>query len=323
MTLPVYGNSISLNQVQNEFGGSNPISLTEYYAGGSYVTAQLIGYPAGVATYIPSSGTISLSNFLGARYKPNLYYSGASSVTTVDGETLLIFNGSGGHVRSVVNVSVRALVVGGGGSGGGAGNNRSGGGGGGGVIDQWVTISGTPSYSPWYSITVGDGGAAASGTNGASGGYSSFAGLTAYGGSGGLANQGAYGYGSTGGAAGSPTNFSGGANGGGGGGAGGAAPDANGTGLAPNAGIGKASNITGPMLYYGDGGGGGSGCSSSNNGGAGGTGGWSIGYNGGIPANSYGMTNRGGGGGGGCQSGGGGGGSGVVIVRGYFRPVAE
>lgn len=322
MTLPVYGNSISLSQVQNEFGGANPINLTEYYAGGSYVTAQLIGYPGGVATYVPSSGTISLSNMLGARYKPNLYYRGAT-VSTAGDETVLTFTESGGYVRSVVNVTARVLIVGGGGAGGGAGNNRSGGGGGGGVIDQSVTISGTPSYSPFYFATVGAGGAAASVTNGANGGNSSFQNIIAYGGSGGLANQGSFGYGSTGGAAGSPTNYVGGANAGGGGGAGGRAPDASGTSLAPNAGIGFASNITGSTLYYGDGGGGGSGCSSTNNGGAGGTGGWSIGYNGGIPANSYGMTNRGGGGGGGCQSGGGGGGSGVVIIRGYFRPVAE
>ena len=43
--------AISLSDIQTEFGGSNPISLSEYY---------------GAASGIPASGTISLSNFYGA-----------------------------------------------------------------------------------------------------------------------------------------------------------------------------------------------------------------------------------------------------------------
>ena len=42
---------ISLNDVQTEFGGSNPISISEYY---------------GVDTGVPGSGTISLGDFYGA-----------------------------------------------------------------------------------------------------------------------------------------------------------------------------------------------------------------------------------------------------------------
>lgn len=47
--------------IQTEFGGSNPISLSEYYAGGAYVPAGTSG------TYgaVPSSGTISIRNFYG------------------------------------------------------------------------------------------------------------------------------------------------------------------------------------------------------------------------------------------------------------------
>ena len=37
MALPNSG-SISLADIQNEFGGSNPIGLNEYYRNGSYVT---------------------------------------------------------------------------------------------------------------------------------------------------------------------------------------------------------------------------------------------------------------------------------------------
>ena len=60
MTLPTSG-PLSLDDIQTEFGGSNPISLNEYYAGGAYVIAGTTG------TYgaVPSSGTISIQNFYG------------------------------------------------------------------------------------------------------------------------------------------------------------------------------------------------------------------------------------------------------------------
>lgn len=49
MTLPSSG-PLSLSQIQGEFGGSNPISLSEYY---------------GASGGVPSSGTISISDFYG------------------------------------------------------------------------------------------------------------------------------------------------------------------------------------------------------------------------------------------------------------------
>lgn len=60
MALPSSG-PLSLSDIQGEFGGSNPIGLNEYYAGGSYVPAGTTG------TYgaVPSSGTISIQNFYG------------------------------------------------------------------------------------------------------------------------------------------------------------------------------------------------------------------------------------------------------------------
>lgn len=60
MAIPSSG-AISLSTIQTEFGGSNPISLNEYYAGGTYVPAGTSG------TYgaVPSSGTISIQNFYG------------------------------------------------------------------------------------------------------------------------------------------------------------------------------------------------------------------------------------------------------------------
>ena len=47
--------AISLSEVQSEFTGSNPISLSEYYRSGAYV-------PSG-ATAIPASGAIAISDF--------------------------------------------------------------------------------------------------------------------------------------------------------------------------------------------------------------------------------------------------------------------
>jgi hypothetical protein len=47
--------SFSLNEIQTEFGGSNPISMNEYYRGGLYVGSNNLN--------VPTSGAISFSNF--------------------------------------------------------------------------------------------------------------------------------------------------------------------------------------------------------------------------------------------------------------------
>lgn len=49
--------TISLSNIQTEFGGTNPISMSEYYRGGSYVTDNNTG--------VPTSGSIDLSDFYG------------------------------------------------------------------------------------------------------------------------------------------------------------------------------------------------------------------------------------------------------------------
>jgi hypothetical protein len=60
MAIPSSG-PLSLTTIQTEFGGTNPIGLSEYYAGGGLVPAGTTG------TYgaVPSSGTISIQNFYG------------------------------------------------------------------------------------------------------------------------------------------------------------------------------------------------------------------------------------------------------------------
>lgn len=70
MTLQTSG-AISLSQVQSEFGGSNPISMSEYYRGGAYVPTTIStsagsysSYQGNISTYywsdVGNSGTVSL-----------------------------------------------------------------------------------------------------------------------------------------------------------------------------------------------------------------------------------------------------------------------
>jgi len=57
--------TITLSNVQTEFGGVNPIGINEYYSGGAYVNAGVTG--------IPASGQISLSNFYGKAAVTSLF----------------------------------------------------------------------------------------------------------------------------------------------------------------------------------------------------------------------------------------------------------
>jgi hypothetical protein len=82
MVLPSSG-ALSLNQIQTEFGGSNPIGLNEYYRGGNYVSSTI--------TAIPASGVISIFNFYGTgRTWPclNLYSYGGNPDVFFDSGTV-------------------------------------------------------------------------------------------------------------------------------------------------------------------------------------------------------------------------------------------
>lgn len=59
MPLPSSG-TITLGNLQTEFGGSNPVDISEYYRGGGLVPN------VSVNANVPTSGQISLSNFYGA-----------------------------------------------------------------------------------------------------------------------------------------------------------------------------------------------------------------------------------------------------------------
>ncbi len=60
MPLPASG-PISMANIRDEFGDTNPISLNEFYAGGGKVPAGTLG-AQGV---VPSSGAISIGTFYG------------------------------------------------------------------------------------------------------------------------------------------------------------------------------------------------------------------------------------------------------------------
>lgn len=70
MTLQSSG-ALSLSQIQTEFGGANPIGMSEYYAGG----ANVPGGTSGVNGAVPTSGTISMSKFYGTSDVPAVSFS--------------------------------------------------------------------------------------------------------------------------------------------------------------------------------------------------------------------------------------------------------
>ena len=153
MTLPTSG-PISLVDIQTEFGGPTPITLENYYRGGAYVL------DTDYAPNVPESGTISLSDFYGAKRTglttvsfnntgsnfiilPETFSGNLTIVTMTGGG-----GGGGGPDSYPGRVGYAGLTITGGnipaspgdvinafvGAGGGAGGNGGGGGGGGGKI---------------------------------------------------------------------------------------------------------------------------------------------------------------------------------------------
>jgi hypothetical protein len=132
MTLQSSG-AISLANIQTEFGGANPISLSEYYRGGGYTTTNNTG--------VPTSGTISISNFYGT--------------------------------SAGISLVVDVLILAGGGAGGDAYNDGSTGGGGGGAGGLRIITSLTTSTA---SVVIGAGAAIDDGTNSSFGSNSAIGG---------------------------------------------------------------------------------------------------------------------------------------------------
>ena len=112
MAIPISG-TISLTDIQSEFGGSAPLSLNMYYKGGAYVV------DTDYAPNVPRSGKISLSDFYGARK------------TTL---TTLSFTGVGDNFFILPDTFVGNLIV----------TGMSGAGGGGGGPDSYPGRGGYP-----------------------------------------------------------------------------------------------------------------------------------------------------------------------------------
>ena len=158
--------TVTLADIQLEFGGTAPISLNEYYRGGAYV-------PNGAGTSsIPTSGAISLQNFRGTSKTATVTYAiiggggaggfgvndhgeeyrgtfgaagGSSSISGPNFQTSTAAGGAGGQNcggnRGTVGTAGVSTVYGSGGAGGalntagGAASGRGAGGGGGGGDD--------------------------------------------------------------------------------------------------------------------------------------------------------------------------------------------
>jgi len=99
MPLPTSG-PLSLADIQTEFGGANPISLNEYYAGGAFVPAGT----SGTNGPVPSSGAISISSFYG------------TSAIIPFGEAVYTTPGTYSYVVPAGITSICAVAVGGGGA---------------------------------------------------------------------------------------------------------------------------------------------------------------------------------------------------------------
>jgi len=116
MALPSSG-VLTLNDIQTEFGGTNPIDLSEYYRGGGLVPNTALN--AG----IPTSGVISVTDFYGSANTIALNFvnhgvasgaSGTVSIGTARGTRMVHLSGytsNGVEVTSVTIGGVTAAVL--------------------------------------------------------------------------------------------------------------------------------------------------------------------------------------------------------------------
>jgi hypothetical protein len=158
MPLPSSG-PLTLSEIQTEFGGTNPISINEYYAGGANVPAGTTGTFGAV----PSSGTISIQNFYGTT--KTVAPIGQQEYTTAGTYTFVVPTGV---------TSVCAVTVGGGGAGiiyTSTAPRQIGTGGGGGGLAYKNNIAVTPGES--LTVIVGIGGTPTNTNPSQSGGLSS------------------------------------------------------------------------------------------------------------------------------------------------------
>ncbi len=93
MPLPTFPNPISLQDLQDNFGGTNPISMNEYYRRGNFV-ADITNN-----SLVPTSGTISLENFYGSTSKITVVNNG--TLLNVNMQTVFTINGINYWTRNI------------------------------------------------------------------------------------------------------------------------------------------------------------------------------------------------------------------------------
>ena len=152
MAISKTSGALALTEIQTEFGGSNPVGMSEYYGDGDYVPD---GTTDGDDNAIPESGAISVSHFYDTSNATYIATSGGSEATSGD-YRLVTFTSSGtlGFTAASGGPSntVDYLIVAGGGNGG-PPYGGCGGGGAGGMKTGTVSPSDAD-----YTITIGGGG---------------------------------------------------------------------------------------------------------------------------------------------------------------------
>ena len=104
MALPGSG-ALAFSAIQTEFGGSNPIALSEYYGDGSYV--------GGGAPNVPTSGTIALNTFYSAQAATIINItSNTSNYNILTAATAAGYNAANDTIPIIVNVASGVTVSG-------------------------------------------------------------------------------------------------------------------------------------------------------------------------------------------------------------------
>ena len=181
--MSVPNTNVGLSSLQTEFGGSPPISISEYYAGGGNVPPGTSG-PFGS---VPSSGQINMGNFRGTQNIAYITATGGTEYPVTGGYKYHKFTGPGTFTVTQLGTpaqnNVDIVVAAGGGGGGGRGAYDGAGGGGAGGYRQ---INAIPVSVTGYPISIGGGGSGSSDRQkGGAGGSSSAMGYTSSGGGGG------------------------------------------------------------------------------------------------------------------------------------------
>jgi len=95
--------ALSFSDIQTEYGGSNPISLSEYYAGGSNVPSGISGDNGAV----PSSGVIAISKFRGTSNVVDIALTISSTVQNYN----IYANRGGTYAAGVSNITLTINAI--------------------------------------------------------------------------------------------------------------------------------------------------------------------------------------------------------------------